>query len=88
MSIPKERIQSILGQFSLLFPPPVEGADSDAVVGLWVRLFHEYDLIQFNAASWALALKLKRFPFPADFVEEMGVPLAQPTSLAADSEAA
>lgn len=71
MAISKERIEAILGRFSLLFPVPNAQASSADVVDVWHGLFGDADSSLFDAAARSLVLTLRRFPCPADFVALM-----------------
>ena len=71
MLISKKRIELILARFCVLFPLPVDGVDPDALPEVWFNVLGGCDEAAFDAAALALARRLKRFPFPADFVEQM-----------------
>lgn len=64
----------MLGRFSMLFPLPVEHINPSDLVDVWFHLFKDCDEAQFMAAARTLVLSLRRFPFPADFVDAMQVP--------------
>lgn len=87
MSVSKERIELILGRFSMLFPLPVEHVSQGDLVGLWHGLFCDADEAGFNAAARALALTLRRFPFPADFAEKLYPALVNATQAATETVA-
>lgn len=72
MSITEEKVGAILARFSLLFPLH-EGAKSSwpVLVEIWAGLLRDFSEDEVNAAARQLALKLKRFPVPADFVEQI-----------------
>lgn len=72
MNISKERIELTLLTFSRIFPAPFTSkTEFDDIAGLWMRLFSDCDEKEFKSAVRPLMLSLKRFPFPADFAEQM-----------------
>lgn len=75
MAVSKEKMGSILTQFTLLFGMPEAACAGQSVwedaVGLWTSLMRDFDEGEVMTAARAVALKLKRFPVPADFVEQI-----------------
>ncbi len=88
MAISKERIGLILSRFSLLFPAPVVGANQGDVLDVWFNLFADTEEAPFIAAARALALSLRRFPCPADFVDAMAGMVPANTAKAATENVA
>lgn len=72
MSISNELMGGLLGRFALLFPLHEEAKSNFAILPeIWVNLLSDFSENEVLAAARALALKLKRFPIPADFVEQI-----------------
>lgn len=87
MLITKERIGLILERFSMFFALPSPEVDRTELVNVWARLFSDCEGEPFDIAARALALKLRRFPVPADFVEEMAQTNASKAPAATESVA-
>ena len=71
MLISKDRIGLILARFSIVFTPPCPADQHDELAGIWHKVFDDASEHSFNVAALALLKRLKRFPHPADFVEEL-----------------
>ena len=72
MAISKERMGGILAPFVLLFGAnDILSTHLDDAAELWASLLRNFNEDELIAAVRPLALKLKRFPVPADFVEQI-----------------
>ena len=73
MAISKEKMRAILAQFVLVIGRPND-CDSfywDRLTDSWTSLMSDYSEEEVLAAARPLALKLRRFPVPADFAEQI-----------------
>ena len=72
MAISIERTKGILAQFAVLFPMHQDAREAFKILPeVWANLLSDFSEDEVLTAARALALKLKRFPFPADFVEQI-----------------
>ncbi len=72
MAISIERTKGILAQFAVLFPMHQEARDAFEILPqVWASLMSDFNEEDVIAAARSLALKLKRFPVPADFAEQI-----------------
>ena len=72
MAVSIEQMKGILVRFALLFPVHEAARDAFPILPeLWVDLMSDFSEDEVLSAARSLALKLKRFPVPADFAEQI-----------------
>lgn len=72
MAISIEQMKGLLARFTLLFPVHQEARDAFPILPeIWAGLMSNFSEDEVIAAARQLALKLRRFPVPADFVEQI-----------------
>lgn len=74
MAISQGQMSAILARFTLIFGRPTNIRDSfdwEQLTDAWTGLLSDYSEENVVAAARPLALKLKRFPLPADFAEQI-----------------
>lgn len=89
MSVSKEKVAAILQYFATLFPLDLAlHADKDVFIAVWHSILKDEDEELLIKACGNLLRTLKRFPFPADVLEEMAaIRAACPQPEIADSKA-
>lgn len=69
MLISKERIGLILERFSIVFPAPCPPDLQGELVNIYHKIFEGMIESRFDAAAATLLIRLKRFPYPSDFLD-------------------
>ena len=70
MAVSKKLIEGVLARTALLFEQHQDARENFAdTVDCWTGLMVDLTDEQFSAAARHLALTLRRFPVPADFIE-------------------
>lgn len=72
MKITLEFTKKVLGDFAVVFPLPTPHVEAERLVMMWFCVLEEFYIADVNAACKRLMRTLKRFPYPADVVEEIG----------------